>query len=59
MGKTMKVYRRPGKLQTGSVILVCVLLLAAAVAVGIMLLMGKPIGFDLTWMEGELREYFR
>ena len=59
MGKTMKVYRRPGKPQIGFVFLVCVLLLVAAVTVGIMLLMGKPIGFDLTWMEEELREYFR
>ena len=58
MGKTMKAYRRPGRIQTGLVFLVCLLLMVVSVCVGAMLLLGEPIGFDLHWVEEELQGYF-
>jgi hypothetical protein len=58
MAKTVRVRRRPGKVQAGFVFLVCVLLMAASVYVGLMLLTGEPPGMDFHWAE-ELRSYFR
>lgn len=58
MTKTVKVQRRPGKAQIGFVLLVCTLLMAASVYVGLMLLMGEPPGMDFHWAE-ELKDYFR
>lgn len=55
MGKTMKVYRRPGKVQMGFVFLVCLLIMSVMTGIGIMLLMG---GLDITWVEEELQGYF-
>lgn len=44
MTKTMKAYRKPGKVQTTVVFLLGVLLLGAAVYGGVLLMLEEPIG---------------
>lgn len=58
MGNTMKAYRRPGRVQTGLVFLVCLLLMVASACVGTMLMLGESIELDLDWAVGELKGYF-
>ena len=59
MGKTVKAYRRPGRVQTGLVFLVCLLLMVALACAGAMLLLGESGELNLHSVIEEFRSYFR
>jgi hypothetical protein len=54
----VKVYRRPGKVQTAFVVLVCLGVMVVAAYAGLILLSEQPIGLDIHWLEKEFKGSF-